>query len=144
MLTEENLAQVRALNEIAAARGQSLAQLALAWTLRDPRVTSTLIGASSVAQLEDNVAALGNLEFSADELADDRPARHRCRHQPLGPVVGRLIRRRPAPFACRGEATYARPANTVGREPMADDERGELVRSYLDGSRSAGGCSSRG
>src|SRR6516162_5081423 len=58
MLTGENLAKVRALNEIARGRGQSLAQMALAWTLRDPRVTSTLIGASGVPQLEDNVAAL--------------------------------------------------------------------------------------
>ena len=54
---------------MAAARGQSLAQMALAWTLRDLRVTSTLIGASSVAQLEDNVASLGSLTFGADELA---------------------------------------------------------------------------
>jgi L-glyceraldehyde 3-phosphate reductase len=69
MLSEENLAHIRALNEIAAGRGQSLAQLALAWTLRDPRITSTLIGASSVAQLEDNVGALNRLDFSDDELA---------------------------------------------------------------------------
>ena len=75
MLTEENLTKVRALNEVARARGQSLAQLALAWTLRDPRVTSTLVGASSVQQLEDNVAALGNLSISDDELAEiDRQA----------------------------------------------------------------------
>jgi L-glyceraldehyde 3-phosphate reductase len=58
MLSDENLERIRALNEIAQRRGQTLAQLALAWTLRDPRVTSTLIGASSVAQLEDNVGAL--------------------------------------------------------------------------------------
>jgi L-glyceraldehyde 3-phosphate reductase len=51
-------------------RGQSLAQMALAWTLRDPRMTSTLIGASNVTQLEDNIAALGNLAFTADELAE--------------------------------------------------------------------------
>jgi L-glyceraldehyde 3-phosphate reductase len=69
MLSEENLARVRALNEIAVARGQSLAQLALAWVLRDPRVTSVLVGASSVRQLEQNVAALGRLDFSPDELA---------------------------------------------------------------------------
>jgi L-glyceraldehyde 3-phosphate reductase len=68
MLTDENLARIRALNEIAGRRGQTLAQLALAWTLRDDRVTSTLIGASSVAQLEQNVAALQRLDFSADEL----------------------------------------------------------------------------
>jgi L-glyceraldehyde 3-phosphate reductase len=69
MLSDENLARVRALNEIAAGRGQTLAQMALAWTLRDPRVTSTLVGASSVAQLEQNVAALDRLDFGADELA---------------------------------------------------------------------------
>ena len=69
-LTDENLARVRALNEIAQRRGQALAQMAIAWTLRDPRVTSALIGASSVGQLEQNVAALDNLDFSADELAE--------------------------------------------------------------------------
>jgi L-glyceraldehyde 3-phosphate reductase len=70
MLSEENLSKVRALNEIAARRGQSLAQMALAWTLRDPRVTSTLVGASSVAQLEESVLALANLEFDDQELAE--------------------------------------------------------------------------
>ncbi|MQY09067.1 L-glyceraldehyde 3-phosphate reductase [Actinomadura macrotermitis] len=69
LLTDETLGHVRALNEIAAARGQSLAQLALAWALRDPRVTSVLIGASSVAQLEDNVAALDGPPLTGDELA---------------------------------------------------------------------------
>jgi L-glyceraldehyde 3-phosphate reductase len=68
MLSEENLAHVRALDELARARGQSLAQMALAWALRDPRVTSLVIGASSVAQLEQNVAALDNLAFSPEEL----------------------------------------------------------------------------
>ena len=76
MLTEENLDRVRALNDIARDRGQSLAQLALAWTLRDPRVTSTLIGASSVEQLEQNLGALERLELDDDELAEiDRHAR---------------------------------------------------------------------
>ncbi len=70
LLTEQALAKIRGLNEIAKKRGQSLAQLALAWTLRDPRMTSTLIGASSVAQLEDSLGALANLEFSDDELAE--------------------------------------------------------------------------
>ena len=75
MLSEENLARVRALHDVARGRGQSLAQLALAWTLRDPRVTSTLIGASSVGQLEQNVAALDALELFPDELAEiDRHA----------------------------------------------------------------------
>ncbi len=76
MLSEENLAKVRALHQVAAGRGQSLAQLALSWTLRDPRVTSTLVGASSVAQLEDNVQALRNLAFDDQELAEiDRHAK---------------------------------------------------------------------
>jgi L-glyceraldehyde 3-phosphate reductase len=70
MLTEENLGRVRALNDIARSRGQSLAQLALAWTLRDPRMTSTLIGASSVRQLDDNLGALDNLQFTDSELAE--------------------------------------------------------------------------
>jgi L-glyceraldehyde 3-phosphate reductase len=70
LLTDESLEKIRALNEIARERGQSLAQMALAWTLRDPRVTSALIGASSVPQLEANVAALERLEFSPDELAE--------------------------------------------------------------------------
>jgi L-glyceraldehyde 3-phosphate reductase len=69
MLTEENLQHVRSLNEIASERGQSLAQMAIAWTLRDPRVTSSLIGASSVKQLEDSLAAVRDLDFTDDELA---------------------------------------------------------------------------
>ena len=67
-ITEDVLAKVRALNDIAAKRGQSLAQMALAWVLRDSRVTSALIGASKVKQIEENVAALDKLDFSADEL----------------------------------------------------------------------------
>jgi L-glyceraldehyde 3-phosphate reductase len=75
MISEQNLAHVRALDELARGRGQSLAQMAIAWTLRDPRVTSSLIGASSVRQLEDSLGALRGLEFSDDELAEiDRHA----------------------------------------------------------------------
>ena len=69
MLTEENLQHVRALDEVASERGQTLAQMAIAWTLRDPRVTSSLIGASSVRQLEDSLAAVRDLDFTDDELA---------------------------------------------------------------------------
>jgi L-glyceraldehyde 3-phosphate reductase len=69
-ITEERLARVRALDEVAGRRGQTLAQLALAWALRDPRMTSLVIGASSVRQLDDNIAALGNMNLSADELAE--------------------------------------------------------------------------
>src|SRR6266571_5101282 len=70
LINDQSLAKIRALNEIAVRRGQTLAQLALAWTLRDARVTSTLIGASSVEQLEANVAALDNLDLSKEELAE--------------------------------------------------------------------------
>jgi L-glyceraldehyde 3-phosphate reductase len=75
LLTEKILGKVRALNQVASRRGQTLAQMALAWTLRDPRITSTLIGASSVAQLEQNVGALEKLDFSAEDLKEiDRHA----------------------------------------------------------------------
>jgi L-glyceraldehyde 3-phosphate reductase len=70
LIDEQALAKIRALNEIAGRRGQTLAQLALAWTLRDPRVTSTLVGASSVEQLEANVATLEKLDLTDDELAE--------------------------------------------------------------------------
>jgi L-glyceraldehyde 3-phosphate reductase len=69
LLTEDSLRHVRALDEMAQSRGQSLAQMALAWALRDPRVTSVLIGASSVEQLDNSLDAVGNLDFTADELA---------------------------------------------------------------------------
>jgi L-glyceraldehyde 3-phosphate reductase len=68
-IDESRLARIRALSELATQRGQSLAQMALAWVLRDGRMTSALIGASRVEQIEQNVAALANLSFSADELA---------------------------------------------------------------------------
>ena len=68
-LTDELLGRIRRLDAIAKERGQSLAQLALAWALRDPRMTSLVIGASRVEQLHDNLAALENLEFDGDELA---------------------------------------------------------------------------
>jgi L-glyceraldehyde 3-phosphate reductase len=68
-LTDQTLAHVRALNDIAAGRGQSLAQMAISWTLRDPRVTSALVGASSVAQLEENLAAADKTTFTAEEIA---------------------------------------------------------------------------
>ena len=68
-LSEDNLARISGLNEIARGRGQSLAQMALSWVLRDQRVTSALVGASSVEQLEENLAAAGQPGFSEDELA---------------------------------------------------------------------------
>ncbi len=74
LLTDAALTHIRALNDLAGERGQSLAQLALSWALRDPRVTSVLVGASSVRQLEDSVAAVDHLELSQDEL--DRIDQH--------------------------------------------------------------------
>jgi L-glyceraldehyde 3-phosphate reductase len=75
LLSADNLERIKALNAIAADRGQTLAQMAIAWTLRDPRVTSALVGARTVAQLEDSLAALNGLSFSAEELAQiDRHA----------------------------------------------------------------------
>ena len=75
MLGEDNLARIRALNEIAARRGQSLAQMAIAWVLRDRRVTSALIGARTVAQLDDSLDSVANLAFSTSELEEiDRHA----------------------------------------------------------------------
>ena len=70
LITDEAMEKIRALNEIASARGQSLAQMALAWALRDPRITSALAGASSVEQLETNVAALDRMDFTDDELGE--------------------------------------------------------------------------
>jgi L-glyceraldehyde 3-phosphate reductase len=69
LLSDQYLEHVRALNAVATERGQSLAQLALAWALRDARVTSVLIGASSVGQLDDSLGALDNLAFSPEELS---------------------------------------------------------------------------
>jgi L-glyceraldehyde 3-phosphate reductase len=69
-LSEQNLSRVRSLGELARRRGQTLPQLALAWCLRDPRVTSVLVGASSPSQVEENLGALKNLDFSAEELAE--------------------------------------------------------------------------
>jgi L-glyceraldehyde 3-phosphate reductase len=75
LITDETMDKIRALNEIAAGRGQTLAQMAIAWALRDPRVTSALVGASSVEQLEANVGALDRLDFTEDELDEiDRHA----------------------------------------------------------------------
>jgi len=70
LLSEETLTHVRSLNDLAQRRGQSLAQMALAWALRDRRITTVLVGASSVTQLENNIGALQRQDFSADELAE--------------------------------------------------------------------------
>ncbi len=69
-LNEATMGRIRALTDLAQGRGQSLAQLALVWALRDPRMTSLIIGASSVAQLENNIGALDNQQLSADELTE--------------------------------------------------------------------------
>jgi L-glyceraldehyde 3-phosphate reductase len=70
MIGEDTIAHIRALNEIAQRRGQSLAQMAIAWSQRDPRVTTSLIGARNVEQLDDSLGALENVEFSEEELAE--------------------------------------------------------------------------
>ena len=70
LLTEKNLSNIRSLNNIAQGRGQTLAQMALAWNLKQPQVTSVLIGTSSVQQIEQNVGALNNLDFSDEELKE--------------------------------------------------------------------------
>lgn len=70
LLSDENIARIRALNAIAEKRGQTLAQMAIAWVLRDPRVTSALVGARTVQQLDDSLDAVKNLDFSAEELAE--------------------------------------------------------------------------
>ena len=95
LLTDEALAKIRALNEIAAARGQTLAQMALAWVLRDPRVTSALIGASSVAQLEDERRRARPARLHRRRAGRDRPPRDRERHQHLGRVERGLSRQVP-------------------------------------------------
>ena len=83
-LTPQTLAHVRALNEMARSRGQTLAQLAISWVLRDPRVTSALIGASSVTQLEENLAAAGRHRLHRRRAGRHRPRRGGGRHQHLG------------------------------------------------------------
>ena len=95
LLTEQALAKIRALNEIAVGRGQTLAQMALAWALRDARVTSALIGASSVAQLEANVAALDSLDFTPRRARRDRRVRDGERHQHLVRLERRVDRLQP-------------------------------------------------
>ena len=92
LLDPGTLAKVRALGEIAARRGQSLAQMALAWTLRDARVTSALVGAGSVAQLEENLAALANLAFSVASTSGPRRARRRARRRGTGQRPGSIPR----------------------------------------------------
>ena len=89
LLTDEALGHIRALSDIAQQRGQSLSQLALAWALRDRRVTTVLIGASSVDQLDQNLGALDNLGVHRRRAGRHRPARRRQRHRPVaGPADG--------------------------------------------------------
>ena len=87
MLTEDRLGTRPRAQRLSPSRGQTLAQLALAWALRDPRMTSLVIGASSVAQLEDNVGAVDRLDLTDDELAEIDRLATRCRRQPVGPFA---------------------------------------------------------
>ena len=107
LLTEASLKHVRALDRMARARGQSLAQMALAWALRDNRVTSVLIGASSVAQLDDSLDAVQNLDVHRRGAGRDRRARRRRRHQPVEAVLQPLRR---APEAVGTRPSQAPPA----------------------------------
>ena len=118
MLSEENLGRVRALAKIAAGRGQKVSQLALAWALRDPRVTSLVIGASSVAQLEENVVALDNLDFTRRGAEGDRCLRRRRRHRSVAGAGDELTTsgRRAAPrFRLRGVGVRPGFCNGEGR-----------------------------
>ena len=112
-LSETYLSRARALNEIAAGRGQSLAQLALSWVLRDDRITSALVGASSVAQLEDNVKALSRRAADRRRDRGDRPARGR-RHGPLTVGISETRRRRRRTRSVRAELGRRRLTSSVG------------------------------
>jgi L-glyceraldehyde 3-phosphate reductase len=129
MLTPETLAHVEALNAMAADRGQSLAQMAIAWTLRDPRVTSSLIGASSVQQLDENLAALDNLEFTDDELATiDQHAVGGRRHQPLV-VLQRALKWYGGPYLRSGATSVvSRPG---AREDPPMQSHAEHIQAIL-------------
>ena len=99
LLTDEALGHVRALNDIAGRRGQSLAQMALAWALRDPRVTTVLVGASSVRQLEQNVGALDEPRAHRRRARRHRRARRRHGHRPVGGAPRRGLLTRGSPRA---------------------------------------------
>ena len=136
------LAHVRRLNEIAQGRGQKLAQMALQWALRDPRVTSAVIGASSVEQLDTNLDALAGPPFTDEELRGDRGGCRRLGDQPLGRPDGGLTRLsearpcRPRDNGCkmshdqvrlrllRGQQGPEGPARRQGRQPGRDDQPG--------------------
>ena len=124
LLTDENLEHVRALNEIAGRRGQSLAQMALAWTLRDHRVTSALIGASSVAAARGQRRRARAAGLRGRRARRDRPPRARGRHQPLGPVQRRLrvTEWGAPPSRCEKVRGAARcgPGEAKERRPIAD------------------------
>ena len=136
-LDEPTLAKVRALNAVAAGRGQSLAQLAIAWVLRDARVTSALIGASSVEQLEANVAALDGPRVLRRRARRDRPPCHRERHQHLAPgdrAVATLARRGPPRRRRRRIDSWQRSGTTPASSASWTRARGR-------GSRCAPGAS---
>ena len=133
LLTPEALEKIRALNEIAEARGQSLAQMAVAWVLRDPRVTSALVGASSVEQLEANVAALENLEFSPERAGEiDRYATDSGINlwagfeQRVESLAGHLLSavdRQRAGASCSASPARPRPGKTKLAEALAEPDR---------------------
>ncbi len=118
-LSKENLAAIRGLNDIAKRRGQTLAQMAIAWVLRDPRVTSALIGASRPEQITDAARALDKPAFSPEELGEIDNHAHRGRRQHLADVVGGVGRRSVKPQLCRPDM----PEHEVARRasPVRED-----------------------
>ncbi len=131
MLSERNLERVRALKAIAAERGQSLAQLALAWTLRDGRVTSTLIGASSVEQLDQNLQAVQQLEFSPDELEEiDRHAQDSDINLWAASSAYRVATRRGLEHLAASTLAVAPPCDAVAAG-VSVSRCGELVQTLL-------------
>ena len=121
-LTDSYVESVRALKEIAQARGQTVAQMAVAWTLRDPRVTTTLIGASSVEQFLDTVGAVANLDFTAEELQAIDTYTRRGGHQHLGATVTAAVSRRQESVAVQLQRCSRRPghASRVASSRVSD------------------------
>ena len=119
LLTEQTLAHVRALNELAAERGQSLAQLALAWALRDRRITSVLIGASSVAQLDDNLGALDNLDLQPGRSWPGSTSTRSTRGSTCGPSRARPDRPGPRRLPQRGALALAAGGGPDRADPAA-------------------------
>ena len=131
MLNDRAIANIRGLNAIAERRGQTLAQMAIAWVLRDGGITSALIGASRPSQVEDCVGAIANLDFTAEELAEIDALRRRGEHQPLG----RTSAEARTPARARGGDDHDDPQpDPQGLQPRPVDLPGRrrLLHRHLD------------